>query len=193
MKSKKLITTVLGLSAIGGTLGFTDFFIKDDPMGDVRDFTSEVKSSMHANDKLTGLEPEKLQPYKPYQFQTKNQNPFSVKDFVRKPGDEDSVDNDDCASFGCGDGAPIPHAQYFLETFNLDQLSMIGSMRFSNRGRVALIQTPSNNVVYAAKGEYIGRNNGLILSVEKNKLIVREKYRSPKGWQDRMAKLSLVK
>lgn len=189
-KSKICLLTAVCL----GVTGFTDFFIKDNPVDEIQQFVSEVKASTPKSPALSGMEPVEIKPYEPYHFTANGNNPFVVKGFVEQSGmDMIATDEDLCATSDCGDGPPTPHAPYFLENYNLDQLSMIGTMNYKGRGRIALIQTPNAGVVRAAQGEYIGRNNGLILSINGNRLVVVEKYRSPKGWQDRKTTLPLLK
>jgi len=38
--------------------------------------------------------------------------------------------------------------------------------------------------VNTVQGEYIGKNNGLIISIKPDHVMVREKYRVPRGWQN---------
>ena len=117
--------------------------------------------------------------------------PFELKSFVvdaKLP--EDSTQNA-CADDSCGDGAPVPHTKYFLENYDLSQLWMVGTILNKNQRRAALIQTPDAGVVNTVQGEYIGKNNGLIISIKPDHVMVREKYRVPRGCQNRMAILEL--
>ena len=129
--------------------------------------------------------------YKPYVYTADKADPFELKSFVvdaKLP--EDSTQNA-CADDSCGDGAPVPHTKYFLENYDLSQLWMVGTILNKNQRRAALIQTPDAGVVNTVQGEYIGKNNGLIISIKPDHVMVREKYRVPRGWQNRLAILEL--
>ena len=43
------------------------------------------------------------------------------------------------------------------------------------------------------QGEYMGKNNGLIVSIKTDHIVIREKQKVPRGWQNRMAILELFK
>ena len=129
--------------------------------------------------------------YKPYIYTADKTDPFELKSFVvdaKLP--EDSTQNA-CADDSCGDGAPVPHAKYFLENYDLSQLWMVGTILNKNQRRAALIQTPDAGVVNTVQGEYMCNNNCLIIYIKPVHVIVRVKYRVPRGWQNRMAILEL--
>ena len=121
-------------------------------------------------------------------------DPFTVKAFVQEVGQTQSAeDSDTCENGECGDGPPIPHSPFFLENYSLDQLTMTGTISSQNKGKVALIMTPDSGIVNAAVGEYIGRQNGLILAINPEIMIIQEKYRTAQGWQNRNAALPLIR
>ena len=68
---------------------------------------------------------------------------------------------------------------------------MVGTVLKKNQRRAALIQTPDAGVVNVVQGEYMGKNNGLIISIKPDQVVVREKHRIPRGWQNRIAILEL--
>lgn len=174
--------------------GFTDFFIKAEVLEQTQKQVKDIQSRVKPAEELSDFDVAELPPYVAYHFDADAEDPFLVKSFVREISDSlPSDDFESCLQGGCGDGPPVPHAPYFLEEYNMDQLAMVGTLDDPGKGRVALIKTPDSGVITSAIGEYIGRNNGLILSINREKMIIREKYRSPQGWKDRMATLNLIR
>ena len=85
----------------------------------------------------------------------------------------------------------MPHIPYFLEDYELDELSMVGTVKnAANQNRV-LIKTPNAGVMETTIGEFIGRNNGQVISIHPDHIVIREKYKVPRGWQDRTTTLEL--
>ncbi len=189
MKTNTLITRTL--SVVIPCFCLTGFLITN-PESEVADFIKQTQSSMHPNPNLDLGPLPTIEPYEPYVYQAESNNPFSLKDFVTDSSDFDSEEAlARCQEEACGDGPPVAHAPYFLESFDLTQISMVGSILDRSKRRVALIQTPNSGIVHAKKGEYIGKNNGLIISIEEDHIVIREKHRVPLGWQNRMAILEL--
>ncbi|MGR6832463.1 pilus assembly protein PilP [Aliivibrio wodanis] len=60
-----------------------------------------------------------------------------------------------------------------LEHYSLGQLRLKGMMGFES-DVIALIETPNGNVVNVRKGQYIGQNNGKFISIQSNKIIIKE-------------------
>ena len=60
-----------------------------------------------------------------------------------------------------------------LEHYSLEQLRLKGMMGFES-DVIALIETPNGNVVNVRKGQYIGQNNGKFISIQSNKIIIKE-------------------
>lgn len=60
-----------------------------------------------------------------------------------------------------------------LEHYSLEQLRLKGMMGFES-DVIALIETPNGNVINVRKGQYIGQNNGKFISIQSNKIIIKE-------------------
>ena len=179
----------LGLCAFAFTTGF----LGANPEAEVSEFIRQTKDQAKANTQLDlGPIPD-MTPYVPYVYEAQEANPFLLKTFVVDATAEPESTEEDCTNDDCGDGAPIPHVPYFLETYPLEELSFVGTMLGKNNRRIALIQTPDAGVVNAMQGEYMGKNNGLIVSIKTDHIVIREKQKVPRGWQNRMAILELFK
>ncbi len=79
-----------------------------------------------------------------------------------------------------------------LEQFPLDSLSMYGTM--SREGRNwALIGTPDGGTHTVTLGNHVGRQNGKIIEINEQEVVLREVVKGPTGqWQERRATLTLV-
>lgn len=185
---------VLIASVFWSITGFGDFFFKEDVFENTKETLTNIKQTTKPSAEITGLQTKELVKYVPYHLINTEKDPFTVKSFVREVGQGQLVeDSDACRSDDCGDGPPIPHSPFFLESYGLDQLTMTGTMSNSNKGKVALIMTPDSGIVYATVGEYIGRQNGLIIAINREAVIIQEKYRTAQGWENRNATLPLIR
>lgn len=193
MLKSKLKAGVL-ISMAFFSMGFTDLFIKDNPEDNARKFISNVKSSTKPSTQLDVQPVVDLDLAFPIRYKGGEKSPFTVKSFVgRSDTTTGAALMDVCQDAQCGDGAPEYHLPFFLEKYSLDTLEMVGTLNNPNGSKSALIKTPDSGVVTAYIGQYIGKNNGLIIAIDRENLIVREKYRVPNGWEDRMAKLILLR
>jgi type IV pilus assembly protein PilP len=78
-----------------------------------------------------------------------------------------------------------------LERFPLSDLRLRGVMG-RNKDISGLIQTPQGTVVKVKPGEYIGLNNGRVVRVASNFLLIKETLPDGLGcWQQRSVKLAL--
>lgn len=172
---------------------FATGFLGTNPEAEVAQFIQQTKNNTAASASLD-LEPlREMKPYVPYVYEAQTANPFLLKSFVADATVEPEAQGDDCQDDNCGDGAPVPHVPYFLEGYPLEELTFVGTMLGKNNRRIALIQTPDSGVVNAMQGEYMGKNNGLIVSIKTDHIVIREKQKVPRGWQNRMAILELFK
>lgn len=180
----KAITLSFGTCLLAG-------FMNGSPETEVAQFIEETSDTVKPTPNLDlGPLPANKE-YVPYAYQAESTDPFALKSFVidaKAPVDESQ---EACADDSCGDGAPVPHTKYFLENYDLGQLWMVGTVVNKNQRRAALIQTPDAGIVNTVQGEYIGKNNGLIISIKPDHVMVREKFKVPRGWQNRMAILEL--
>lgn len=195
MKSLILNTPSLDKIAVGVfAFAFATGFFGANPEAEVAQFIRQTKEQTKPSSQLE-LEPlRELTVYVPYVYEAQKENPFALKSFVTDATVEPEADaNEDCSNDDCGDGAPIPHVPYFLEGYPLEELTFVGTVLGKNNRRIALIQTPDSGVVNAMQGEYMGKNNGLVVSIKTDHIVIREKQKVPRGWQNRMAILELFK
>ncbi|MDO5090362.1 MAG: pilus assembly protein PilP [Cardiobacteriaceae bacterium] len=173
---------------------FTTGFFGANPEAEVSQFIRQTKDQATASATLDlGPIPEP-KVYVPYVYEAQKENPFALKSFVSDATVAPETDGaDECNNDDCGDGAPIPHVPYFLEGYPLEELTFVGTVLGKNNRRIALIQTPDAGVVNAMQGEYMGKNNGLVVSIKTDHIVIREKQKVPRGWQNRMAILELFK
>ncbi len=89
---------------------------------------------------------------------------------------------------------PIPNRRKEeLEAFPLDALRMVGTLNRKGQKWV-LIQTPDKTIHRVTTGNYLGHRDGLIISIEDNKVNVRELVPNGRGgYIERLASLALGK
>lgn len=79
-----------------------------------------------------------------------------------------------------------------LEQFPLDSLSMFGTMSREDR-ELALIGSPDGGTHTVAVGNYLGQQNGKIVDISEQEVVLREVVKGPTGqWEERRATLTLV-
>lgn len=85
----------------------------------------------------------------------------------------------------------VRHKKEILERYPLNQLKLKGMMRFES-DVIALIKTPHDNVVNVRKGQYIGKNDGEVISIQSKKIIIKEIVLDGEGcWKKRKVALVL--
>lgn len=78
-----------------------------------------------------------------------------------------------------------------LENFTLDSLSMVGVLH-NNGERWAIVRSPENTIYRVRKGNYLGRNNGRIISIDETRINLREIVADGLGgWIERANKIIL--
>lgn len=79
----------------------------------------------------------------------------------------------------------------YLESFPLDTLRMVGTMQQENQ-TWALIKTPDNTIQRVLSGNYLGQNNGKIISVSDDVVelaeIIPDEFG---GWRERSSSIAL--
>lgn len=79
----------------------------------------------------------------------------------------------------------------YLESFPLDTLRMVGTMKQNNQ-TWALIKTPDNTIQRVLDGNYLGQNNGKIISITDDNVelaeIVPDEFG---GWRERSTSIAL--
>ncbi|MDO4643300.1 MAG: pilus assembly protein PilP [Cardiobacteriaceae bacterium] len=188
MQNKNTLYKLITLQAI---ILFSTGFMGNNPESEVTQFVKDIENNSKPNPNLD-LGPLPVnQEYHPYVYAADSADPFALKSFVVDASIPEDSNKNVCADDDCGDGAPAPHVKYFLENYDLSQLWMVGTILNKNQRRAALIQTPDAGIVNTVQGEYMGKNNGLIISIKPDHVVVQEKHRVPRGWQNRMAILEL--
>lgn len=175
-------------------MGFTDLFFKQDAVSQEKEFVQKVQNETKPKLALNKMDLDLSFDYEPYHLDTSVEDPFVVKNFVSADGEATLQGADDSCTHSntCGDGPPAPHLPYYLEDFALDDLQMVGSIdQQKSRVRYAIIKTPDGNVFRAAPGEYIGSNNGLIRGVLPDRVVIQEKVRTGRSWQNRTQEIKL--
>ena len=77
-----------------------------------------------------------------------------------------------------------------LEAFNLDTMTMVGSM--AKAGKIfALIKTRENVVYQVGVGNYIGQNYGKILAIEETSFRIREQIQDGDVWVEKERNVNL--
>lgn len=176
----------------GVTYIFLTGFFWGAPEREAEQFVNETQTHLRATHRVHLPPKPVLKKITPFVYSAGDKDPFALKAFVLEIQTEGEKEKDTfCRSANCGDGAPTAHAPYFLEGFDLDKLYMVGTIRNDKGHRVVLIKTPDSGVVKTKVGEYIGRSNGLILSISPDHIVIQEKQRVPKGWKNRMRTLEL--
>lgn len=177
----------------------TGFYLSN-PEDEVEAFISNTKATTRSNAQLDlGDLPKEIK-YTPYKYQSSGYSPFSLKSFVVELDRYEAMEGlfakkeEECKISG-----PEEHKSYFLEHYDLSTLRFVGVMfEESNKEIVALVQTPDAGIHYARKGEYIGKDNGLIGEITSADMIkpgyitITEKVKLPGGcWESRPKRLNL--
>lgn len=63
-----------------------------------------------------------------------------------------------------------------FEKYDIEQLTMIGVMSQPNGATAALIDVGNNRIMMVHKGDYIGKDHGLIKEITENKVLIDEKF-----------------
>ncbi len=79
-----------------------------------------------------------------------------------------------------------------LEQFPLDAMSMVGTL-FQDGHAWVLIGTPDGGMHRITQGNYLGQQNGKIIDITEQKVLLREVVKGPSGqWEERKATLTLL-
>lgn len=186
MKTRVSYPQILGLSVIC----LTGFFFGN-PQSDAGRFFETTNSQIKGSHKIDLPPMPEVQPYEPFVYKGASSDPFKLQEFVKNAASVSTPENQVCESAECGATPPVPHKPYILESYELSQLRMVGTVSDPKKGRTVLIQTPDVGIIETRVGEYIGKNNGLILSITPSEVTIQEKIEVPRGWQDRTPRLRL--
>lgn len=183
---------ILLISIVSSYLGITGF-VFGDAESDASDFLRQVKAQTKPSANLDLSPLPEVKPYEAYEYKGGIEDPFKLKPFVVEISKETGAPlaEAECNSSECSASAPVAHTPYYLESFELSFLQMTGTMLSPNKQIIALVKTPNSGIQEARVGEYIGRNHGLIKSIKPDHIVIQEKYKVPRGWQDRTVTLEL--
>lgn len=133
-----------------------------------------------------GVEPlPEVIPYKTFAYnKTNKRDPFDASIFRPKIGQTAPKHFSSIVP----DSNRVPE---YLESFPLDTLRMVGTMQQDNQ-TWALIKTPDNTIQRVLSGNYLGQNNGKIISVSDDEVelaeIVPDEFG---GWRERSSSIAL--
>lgn len=87
---------------------------------------------------------------------------------------------------------PDPHPTEELERYALDSLRLLGSVEHAGE-HWALLRSPDGVVHRARAGNYLGRNNGRIIAVYEDRVLLTELvWSGERGWEDREAAIAMA-
>lgn len=139
------------------------------------------------------LELREIKPYDNYVYRYPLSDPFRVRGFVAEAVAEESVSLEQdtlppCTSSACR--PPSDHPQSMLENYNLESLKFVGVLQ-NNPRTVALIEVPNYGVVNVRIGDYLGRNNGKIVNIRRDTIVLQEKVWKNGLWENKQTLLKM--
>ncbi|MFK8028032.1 MAG: pilus assembly protein PilP [Gammaproteobacteria bacterium] len=150
-------------------------------MSDLEAWVADVKSRPQK-----GVDPlPEVIPYKTFAYdKTNKRDPFDASIFRPKIGQTAPKHFSSITP----DSNRVPE---YLESFPLDTLRMVGTMQQDNQ-TWALIKTPDNTIQRVLNGNYLGQNNGKIISVSDDAVelaeIIPDEFG---GWRERSSSIAL--
>ena len=150
-------------------------------MSDLEAWVADVKSRPQK-----GVDPlPEVIPYKTFTYdKTNKRNPFDASIFRPKIGHTAPKHFSSISP----DSNRVPE---YLESFPLDTLRMVGTMQQDDQ-TWALIKTPDNTIQRVLNGNYLGQNNGKIISVSDDAVelaeIIPDEFG---GWRERSSSIAL--
>lgn len=167
-----------------------------DPFGERQAVTQQAiaAADMKARKINKKYEPDirEIKPYKVYSYQSDLKDPFQPRQFIIKETDVSETEFTPVAQPRCIPPTcvpPKPHARQFLENYGIEALDFVGTLGLGSG--VALIKTPDLGVVSAKVGDYMGENNGIILEIRENVVIVQEKLPRNGLWENKKTVLTI--
>lgn len=154
-----------------------------DSTHDLQLWAQEVKSKPQK-----GVEPlPEVIPYKSFEYvATGRRNPFDSSIFRPKIGINAKNNSNSTIS---PDPNRVPE---YLESFPLDTLRMVGTIAQEDN-TWALIQTPDKTIQRVLSGNYLGQNNGKIIYVNSDEVLLTEIVPDGfGGWEERDASIALT-
>ncbi len=148
---------------------------------DLEAWTEQVKSRPQK-----GVDPlPEVIPYKTFAYNKENKrDPFDASIFRPKIGHVAKKNFSNISP----DENRVPE---YLESFPLDTLRMVGTMTQEDQ-TWALIKTPDNTIQRVLQGNYLGQNNGKIISVTEDEVELTEIIPDDfGGWRERGTSIAL--
>lgn len=187
------------LFAVIAFVGLTGFLFPD-AREEVAQYLRDTRTQVAKNHKPDLPPKPQLFPYQPFKYTGENKDPFVLQGFVidaQIQPDDNSVEavraDEKCNSNECADAAPdFTRPKYFLEEYELDSLNMVGTLRDRNHAMTVLISTPNEGVQKTRIGEFMGKNYGQIVGIHNDHIVIQEKYKVPRGWQNRVVTKKLT-
>ncbi|NLR75076.1 pilus assembly protein PilP [Leeia aquatica] len=162
-----LVSLLLG-SILLSACGKSDFKDIDDWMAN------------ESKDYRARIEPvPELKPYVPFDYQAQDQlEPFSSAKIQAKKG--------------AGNGTPANWKKEPLEEFDLDKITMVGTLNNKAEGRIALVKVSTGEIFRVKVSNHIGRNFGVITAITDSSVEIKEMIEDSSGdWSERSASLKL--
>lgn len=154
-----------------------------------REAMRQAENKAKQIDRAYKMEIREIKPYEVYSYQSELDDPFRVREFLAEEV-EDELPKivERCQPPQCV--PPEPHAPQLLESYGLNSLQFVGT--FEGQAGVGLIRTPDIGVVPVKVGDYMGRNNGKILTIKSNAVILQEKIRQNGLWENKKSVLMIT-
>ncbi|ABQ13908.1 pilus assembly protein PilP [Dichelobacter nodosus] len=179
-------------------VGFGEILLAERPDRAVEASINRIQSNAQPSKNLDLGSLPNIEKYNPYVYSSpSDKDPFILKAFVSRMQTEEEMQeqpiSEICDNRSCDGDPPAPHEPYFLENYELSQLAMVGfvinrkncqSSHEDSCEKIALISTPDAGIIEARKGEYMGRDNGLIMEIHKDHMTIKEAKKVPGGWQN---------
>lgn len=167
------LTAVLALSACGGD------------MSDLQQYIAEVKARP-----ATPIEPiPPVKTYTPYEYEgTAGRDPFRSSS---SEGREVAQAGDGGSTAAVGPRPDFDRAKQYLERFELDTLSMVGTFG-KDSNYWGLVRDPDGVVHRVSVEDYVGKNHGQIIDIDDSEIELSELINDGSGgWLQREASLAL--
>jgi len=149
--------------------------------GDLQQFVADVMAKPRGR-----IEPiPEFKPYESFSYSASAlRSPFSLPVVVNEAKD--------VGTNGFDIRPDMDRAKEYLEQFNIDSLSMVGTLQKPSGDLWALVKDGNGGVVRTKEGEYMGRNHGRIVAIKNDRINLIEIVPDGHGgWLERPRTLAL--
>lgn len=155
-----------------------------------RDSMRQSENKAKQINKAYKMDIREIKPYEVYSYQSELDDPFRVREFLAQEVETELPKTvaERCVPPQCV--PPEAHPKQLLENYGLNSLKFVGTL--DGQAGVGLIQTPDIGVVPVKVGEYMGRNNGKVLAIKSNAIILQEKIRQKGLWENKKSVLMIT-